>query len=204
MENSPFNLDYQNSSTESKIIAAFERISQAFRVLLWNECTKHGLSPIQVQVLIFVLYQNRSKSRVSYLASEFNMTKATMSDTVKALGLKGLIEKEVDPNDSRSYSISLTTKGRKIAEETSLFSGEILIAINKLYPEDKENLLLSLISIIHHLYKTDIIAIQRMCLTCVHFIKGDTDHAHFCKLLNVELQPKELRVDCPEHELKEN
>jgi DNA-binding MarR family transcriptional regulator len=201
MENSPFNLDYQNSSTESKIIAAFERISQAFRVLLWKESKEHVLSPIQVQVLIFILFQSKEKCMVSYLADEFNMTKATMSDTVKTLGMKGLIEKEADPNDSRSYFISLTPKGRQIAGKTSLFSGEIFASVNTLHPEDKENLLLSLISIIHHLNKTDTIAIQRMCLTCVHFIKGDTDNAHFCKLLDVELQPKELRVDCPEHEL---
>ena len=36
-----------------KITQALERISKAFRVLLWEESKKHGISPIQIQLLIF-------------------------------------------------------------------------------------------------------------------------------------------------------
>lgn len=53
MSKSAFALTYQNQSTESKIVASLERISQAFRVLVWNESKGHSLSPIQIQVLFF-------------------------------------------------------------------------------------------------------------------------------------------------------
>lgn len=202
MKKSVFDLNHQNSSVESKIIASLERVSQAFRVLLWNESKEFSLSPIQVQVLIFLLHHSNDKRKVSYLANEFNMTKATISDTVKTLEQKQLITKENEPHDIRSYIIHLTPKGSEIANQTSLFTKQIQVPIDKLDSSDKENLLLSLLDIIHHLNKSGVITIQRMCLTCEHYKSHFEGQKHFCGLLNQKLASTELRVDCPEHILK--
>ena len=115
MKKSVFDLAHQNSSLESKIVASLERVSQAFRVLLWNESKEHSLSPIQVQLLIFLLHHSDQKRKVSYLAEEFNMTKATISDTVKTLEQKLFIKKEFEAHDARSYIIHLTEKGKELA-----------------------------------------------------------------------------------------
>ncbi len=125
MKKSAFDLDHQNTSIDSKIVASLERISEAFRVLLWNEGKLYGLSPIQIQVLIFLLYHSDEKRKVSYLAAEFNMTKATISETIKSLLQKGYIEKSYEMHDTRSYIIHLTKKGKDIANKTSLFSKHI-------------------------------------------------------------------------------
>lgn len=203
MKKSAFDLDHQNSSIESKIVASLERVSQAFRVLLWNESKEHSLSPIQVQVLIFLLHHSDQKRKVSYLADEFNMTKATISDTIKTLEQKFFIRKEYEQHDTRSYIIHLTKKGKEIAEQTSLFAKEIQIPIDKLHTTDKENLLLSLLDIINHLNKAGVITIQRMCYTC-HFYKSTKNgQGHFCNLLNSKLADNELRIDCPEHKQKQ-
>ena len=199
MSKSPFDVTHQNESTESKIVASLERISQAFRVLLWNESKEHSLSPIQIQVLIFLLHHSEEKRKVTYLADEFNMTKATISDTIKTLEQKELISKEYQPHDTRSYIIQLTTTGKAIANQTSLFAEQLQVPIDKLHADDKENLLLSLIGIIEHLNKSGVITIQRMCLTCSHYKKPENGQHHFCKLLNQELYTKDLRIDCPEH-----
>lgn len=197
MDKSQFDLEHQNSNLESKIVASLERISQAFKVLLWNESKENSLSPIQVQVLIFLLYHSPEKRKVSYLANEFNLTKATISDTIKTLENKQLIKKEYEKEDARSYLIQLTDEGRKIAEKTSLFAKNIQSPIDQLTELEKENLLTNLFNIIQDLNKKGIITIQRMCSTCVyHRLKNNKHH---CNLLNIELQKKELRIDCPEH-----
>lgn len=202
MEKSTFDLEHQNSSIESKIIASLERISQAFRVLLWNESKEFSLSPIQVQVLIFLLHHSDEKRKVSYLADEFNMTKATISETIKSLLQKELIKKENEPHDTRSYIIHLTQKGHDIAEQTSTFAKQIQVPIDKLHSSDKENLLLNLLDIIYHLNKSGIITIQRMCFTC-HFYKDNINgQKHFCGLLNTQIADNELRIDCAEHKQK--
>jgi len=201
MDKSPFDLKHQNENMDSRIIAAMERVSQAYRVLLWNESKEFSISPIQIQILIFLLFHSEEKRKVTYLADEFNMTKATISDSIKVLEQKKFIRKEYEQHDTRSYSIHLTAKGKEIAKRTATFANQIQEPITRLNSEDKENLLISLMSIIQHLNKTGVITIQRMCRTCLHFSPGKGKAPNFCKLLNQSLLESDLRIDCPEHEL---
>ena len=198
MSISDFDPEQQNQHIESRIIASLERIAQAFRVLLWEESKEFSLSPIQVQVLIFLRYHEEGKRKVSYLAEELNVTKATVSDTIKALEQKRLITKSYELNDTRSFLIHLTEEGRAVAEKTSLFTRQLQIPIHQLGDADKENLLVSLIGIIRSLNQAGIITVQRMCLTCVYY-QLPAPGQHFCRLLNQNLRTTDLRVDCPEH-----
>jgi DNA-binding MarR family transcriptional regulator len=200
MQPSDFDPDIQNRQIESKIIVALERISQAFRVLLWQESKDFSLSPTQVQVLIFLLHHSPDKRKVSYLADELNMTRATISDTIKTLAGKGLVHRETEPDDSRSYVIHLTDKGRETAKRTSVFSEQIRIPVDRMHPDDKANLLLSLFDIMQHLNSSGVITIQRMCHTCTWYRYDENAKTHYCKLLKMSLKPVDLRVDCPEHE----
>lgn len=197
MPKSPFDVTHQNKDIDGRIIAALERIAEAFRVLLWNEGKELSMSPIQLQVLIFLMH-HAVKGKVSLLAQEFNMTKATLSDTVKSLEEKKLIRKQNDPNDSRSYSIKLTSKGEEMAKQSAMFAQELLTPISDLHEHAKTDLLLSLIQIIHHLNQKGVITVQRMCSTCHYFQPGETGN-HYCNLLKAKLANEDLRIDCPEH-----
>ena len=200
MNYSSFNLNEQNQKIESRIVVALERISEAFRVLLWNESKENSLSPIQIQILIFIYFHSLEKCKVGYLADEFNMTKATISDSVKVLLSKELVTKETDPIDTRSFSLSLTNEGKKIAKKASLFASSIEQPIEKLTQEQKTIMLNGLLKLIYDLNKSGIITIQRMCFTCSNYQleKG----VHYCKLLKSQLAENELRIDCPEHKLQ--
>lgn len=185
-------------NTESKIVAALERIAQAFRVLLWQESKQFALSPLQVQLLIFLQQQPAERRKISALAVEFDVTKATVSDAVKSLEQKKLISKTPEAEDTRSYVIDLTGEGREIAEKTSFFTEQLQVPVAKLHPDDQENMLLALMGIIRHLNQSGVIGVQRMCLTCSHYRRDSQGAAHFCTLLNQELQNQDLRIDCPE------
>lgn len=196
---SAFDLNHQNASVESRIVASLERISQTFRVLLWDESKEHGLSPIQVQILIFLMYHSNEKRKVSYLASEFNMTKATISESVKTLEQKELIEKVSEVHDTRSYIINLTPRGKLIAEKASFFTRQLQIPIDELDDAGKETMLSGLIDIIKHLNSVGLISIQRMCYTCQFFKEGSIAEPHYCSLLKQNLAQTQLRIDCEEH-----
>ncbi len=202
MKNSPFNLNIQNSDTDHRIVAALERVSQAFRIMLWNESKNLSLTPIQIQTLIFLQNHSEEKRTVTYLAREFNITKATVSDTIKTLHQKELITRQYQQEDTRSYTIHLSSKGNEIATKASLFTRELFAPIEKLNSPEKESFLLNLLEIIHHLQKAGIISLQRMCFTCVHYRPDHPKGNHFCDLLNMKLETRELRIDCPEHEEK--
>ncbi|WP_028892967.1 MarR family winged helix-turn-helix transcriptional regulator [Tenacibaculum sp. 47A_GOM-205m] len=197
---SPFNLNQQNTKIESKIVVALERISEAFRVLLWSESKENSLSPIQIQILIFLLFHSEEKCKVSYLAEEFNMTKATISDSIRVLLKKELVQKFNNPSDTRSYIIGLTNQGKQIAEKSANFTLNIEQPLSSLPEDQKKDILAGLLKVIYQLNKAGVITIQRMCFTCSYY--QNENNEHFCKLLQSKLASKELRIDCPEHEFK--
>lgn len=180
-----------------KIIHALERISKAFRVLLWEESKQYQISPIQIQILIFCLNHKQEMLKVSFFAKEFDLTKATISDSVKVLVKKELLGKIPDTYDSRSYMVKLTNKGREIAQKTSGFTQALEQSVDQLNDQDKGLFLQNLLGLINHLNKTSVISIQRMCLTCYHYSKHR--NTHHCSLLSKDLKSDELQVDCPEH-----
>lgn len=196
---SSFDILEQQSDPAKKITVALERLSEAFRVLLWQESRKNGLSPIQIQILVFLLFHSADKCKVGYLASEFNMTKATISDSIKILFQKELIEKVTDGADTRSFSILLTESGKVVAGEASFFTRPIENAVANLPAYTQDILLVSLMSMIEKLNVDQVITVQRMCKTCRFF--DSRGEQFFCKLLNKPLEIRDLRVDCPEHEL---
>lgn len=198
MNESVFNLNNQNGNLDNKIVAGLERLSQVFRILLWEKAKEHSLSPIQIQLMIFIQYHSQEKSTISYLAQEFNFTKPTISDAIKVLGQKQMIKKFTDSNDTRSYTIQLTGKGKKIVSETENFTNPLTDIITKTTPADKLVLWANITNIITRLNKLGVISIQRMCFNCRHYsIKGNT---HFCNLLNIPLQTQNIRIDCGEFE----
>lgn len=193
-----FNPKHQESNLQSKIVVGLQRISEAFKVLLWEKAKEFGLSPIQIQILIFVGYHKEEFCNVSYLAKEFNVTKPTVSDAVKALDKKGLIVKDFSNPDSRSYSIHLSTEGSSILRKTEDFSLPIKHQISSLKGTQLENLFSSLTSLISKLHTAGVLTVQRNCFSCKYYTKHQTqDH---CNLLQQDLSPQDIRLDCAEFE----
>ncbi len=198
MEKSLFDVNEQNTNLESKIVVALERISEAFRVLLWQQSKEFGVSPIQIQLLIFIDLHQQDYCKVSYLAQEFNLTKATISDAVKTLEQKQLIEKITDEADSRSYSIKLTFEGSEMAKKLQLFANILKSPIEKMPAFQKNELWQNLMTMIISLQKAEVITLQRMCFNCTNY--QHKNNTHFCNLLQKTLQNEEIRIDCPEHQ----
>lgn len=195
-EKSVFDLRQQNQFVEDKIVASLERISEAFRVLLWEESKQNGLSPIQIQILIFLLFHSAEKSRITYLATEFNMTKATISDAVKVLEKKKLVVRAYDENDNRSFTLTLSRAGKTVAEKSSMFANVMRKNLEQIPVAQKQSLLNSLLTMIGQLNQAGIISTQRMCVNCRYFTAAPSK---YCHLMQKPLQDAELQVDCGEH-----
>lgn len=190
----------QNNAGAALILAALERVGEAFRVMLWDTAKEYGLSPIQVQSLIFLHTHDESMATVTYLSKEFNVTKATMSDVIRVLTEKKLVVKKDNPNDSRAQVLKLTAQGKKTAAASGSFANIMLPQIGQLTDRQQTEMRTFLLNLIHHLYKENVITMQRMCYTCSHF--SISNNKHFCNLLQIPLMPDHLRLDCPEHELR--
>ena len=197
---SVFNLKNQNENLDYKIVAGLERLSHAFKILLWNKAKEYQLSPIQIQLLIFIQHHTHEKTTISYLAQEFHLTKPTISDAIKVIEQKLLIKKVSDSVDTRSYFIQLTAAGKKIVSNSEDFTFPIENIVRSFGKSEKEIMWQSIVELIQMLNKENIIETQRTCSNCIHFAaKSDI---HFCKLLNKKLQIKDIRLDCEEFSLK--
>ena len=196
---SVFNLDNQNKNLDNKIVAGLERLSQVFRVLLWEKAKEHNLSPIQIQLLIFIRHHSADKTNVSYLAQEFNFTKPTISDAIKVLEQKKLLQKFTDKTDTRSFAINLTAAGKKIVLETENFANPLTEIISKATNSNKIVLWENISNLITRLNKLEVISVQRTCFNCKHY--SGRNNKHFCNLLGQKLLTQDIRIDCREFEM---
>lgn len=202
MSKSIFNPKNQQKDVSSKIVAGLERVAEAFKVLLWDKAKALGLSPIQIQLLIFVAYHKPELCNVSHLAKEFNITKPTISDAVRILEQKKLIVKNFSPTDNRSYTIGLSTAGNKIVAETENFASPLKSQLGHFPQKDLEGLFASLSQLIYQLNRSGILSVQRTCYGCKFY--SHTKKKDYCNLLNMELKQPDIRLDCPEFEEAES
>ena len=198
MHQSVFDPSLQNADTPAKIVAGIERLAEAIRVLLWDQAKETGLSPIQIQILLFVAYHEQKFTTVSHLAKEFNMSKPTISDAVKSLSTKKLIKKDRQKDDLRTYSIGLTKAGEKMVQKTQDLGQPLRSIAGTLSRSDQDKFAQLLSKMIYGLHNMDILTIQRMCFSCQFF--DDKGKQTYCRLLEKELRPADIRIDCPEFE----
>lgn len=200
MKESTFNPAQQEKDISSKIVAGMERVSEVFKILLWEKAKLVGLSPIQIQILIFIAFHKRELCNVSHLAKEFNVTKPTVSDAIKVLDKKGLILKDYSSFDSRSYSITLSELGIEIISQTYDFSNPLKKQIDSFSSSELESLFGTLSQLIYKLNRNGILSVQRTCYGCKFYQKNQ--ESDYCNLLQKELLNREIRLDCPEYEEK--
>ncbi len=200
MMESTFNPKQQEKDISSKIVAGLERVSEVFKILLWEKAKMVGLSPIQIQILIFIAFHKDNLCNVSHLAKEFNITKPTVSDAIRILDKKGLIVKDFSSSDSRSYSISLSDLGNEIVSQTYDFSIPLKNQVDSFSRSELESLLGTLSQLIYKLNRNGILSVQRTCYGCKFYERNK--EVDYCNLLQKELLSNEIRLDCPEYEEK--
>lgn len=189
---------------DEKIIAALERLSHVLRTLLWEEAVESRLSPIQIQTLIYLNSHSEDLCRVGQLAQEFGLTPATMSDAVASLEAKGLLTRTPAHDDRRAQTLRLTAKGRRSAEKLSHWAEALHESLAQLPETEKAQALKFLLTLIESLYRAGVITVARICLTCRFFcpnVHRNSQAPHHCALMDKPLAERDLRVDCPEHEL---
>jgi DNA-binding MarR family transcriptional regulator len=94
----------------AKIVELVDRLSRIAHSLQFAE----GLNPAQWEALRFVARANRNSCSPGTLADFMRSTKGTVSQTLKALEAKGLIERCRKPGDRRAVQISVTRAGTEL------------------------------------------------------------------------------------------
>lgn len=188
-------------SAELRIADALERLGQAQRVLMQDRATDEGLSPLQVRILLSLA---QAPARPSELAARLGVTRATLTDTLKALRARGLAQQSTMPSDRRSRVAELSGAGRSAAERLVDWGMPVTRRIADLPTGTQGALLPSLLELLAGLQADGLIPPARMCLTCRFFRPAVSTQSPagpgWCDLLESPLAPVDLRLDCAEHE----
>lgn len=183
-----------------KIFWGVERLATFFRARLRDEAERLNMTPLQAQILLLVhAHKAARRHSVTTLAAEYDVSKATVSEAVSALQKKGWIEKKIIPQDSRSFYLSPTPSGKKVTEKLEKMQDVFSSCFSNVPAAEMEGIWYGVLRLMGHLQKAGAIPV-RMCLSCRHFDEtGGEDGQPFCRLMNVTLLVKDLRIDCPEH-----
>lgn len=180
-----------------RILIGLERLSEVFKSMLWEKAKVHGISPIQIQILLFVANHRQSLCNVSYLAKELNITKATVSDAVRILLKKAFVQKDVSETDKRRYNLILTETGQQLVRTLTEYSEPLIKELDHLPLTDQQHLYQTLLQLIHQLNQQGVIQVQRSCFNCAHY-QGDQKGDHYCQYLQEALSPPQVQLDCPD------
>lgn len=193
----PFLPQEQSDDTGSKVYHALEKLGELTRALQWETAKARQLSPLQLQILLFLHGHEPQYRKAAYLADEFSVTRPTVSDAVKSLMQKGLVVKERNPADSRSTYLHLTVTGSKLIKQLNGHPQKLLDQIDLLPAPQQGELLSTLLHLLHAAQAAGLSRASRMCFNCAHY-EGNHKDTHHCQLLQKTLQQESLRIDCPE------
>ncbi|MEZ5383475.1 MAG: MarR family winged helix-turn-helix transcriptional regulator [Microthrixaceae bacterium] len=182
---------------DRKFLAAVERLGRAVRVARQEVATTHGVSLLGLSVIERLA--DADALRVGQLAAELAVTQPTTSDAVAALVDKGLVRRSPDPLDGRAKVLWLSPAGRDLAERVAHQLAPLMEPERATSADDQARALRVVLEEIHRLQQAGVITVNRSCPSCAHFQPPAGADLARCRLLDLALPERDLRVDCPEH-----
>lgn len=120
---------------------------QAFSAMLEKTDLKPGWYSI---LTILSEYEELTPSELSKVCGR---DRSTLTSTLKGLSIRGLIERRQNPDDQRSYSVSLTKAGREMHSRLHAFAQEHDRRLDEIVGKDKDLLISILARIVGSLGK---------------------------------------------------
>jgi DNA-binding MarR family transcriptional regulator len=183
---------------ENKVLAAVERISQGQRAFYQELGTRHGVTPLQIQLLELIADGGPPTSHVGELAREVGVTQPSASEAIASLEDKGHVSRAIDPTDRRRSVITLTEQGQALAEQLNGERQNIREALFGRGEADNAAALSALVDLMATFHDAGIIGVVRACTTC-SFLTDQADGTRFCDALKIAIAPSDLRVNCRSH-----
>jgi DNA-binding MarR family transcriptional regulator len=175
-----------------------ERLAGLLRTESRNLLLEHGLQPVQFEALHYLSICNRYSDTLMGVTEYLGQTKGSVSQTLKVLEKKELIEKSPDQADKRVAHMSVTTAGRKLIK--NILPSPLLNSANKqLNEKDIAGFETSLQNLLKSMQHANNFKTFGQCATCIHNIKHSANET-MCNLTEEPLSRKDVELICREHE----
>lgn len=182
--------------TAATLFDLLERLTSLMRI--WNR--QHPLlaelQPIQVSALIYLARCNRYSNTPLAVSEYLGLTKGTVSQSLKALEAKGLIEKAQDPYDRRSVHLQLTGAAGELL--AAIAPPEFLVTALAQMGEREHTLEALLGELLRQIQRNQDVPGFGLCRTCR--FHQQRDGAPFCGLTLEPLRQSDVELICREHQ----
>lgn len=173
-----------------------ERINNLVRAQEQQLAAQFDLQPVQLRMLHFLGTCNRYSDTPAGVADFVQLTKGTVSQSLKMLETKGYIEKRGDAQDKRQVHLIVTQAGRAVLNHLPpplLTTVSAEMGTKK--TEESADLLHSLLLTMQH---TNAMQGFDVCRTC-HYHRPIDDERFGCGLTGETLSTPEAELLCREH-----
>lgn len=148
---------------------ALNKLLDVKRALLWRSAEKHGLTPLQIQILTFVSScDGRRHVSANDVARELYVTRPTMSVAVRALEKKGLLKRRPSEHDKRKQYLILTNKSKALLEDNHRYDDLLLSQLMALPVHGLKAASKVLVGLLVSMHENGLIDHVTMCLKCEH------------------------------------
>lgn len=194
--------DVESEPLPQRIAVGLNKVGLALKFQGWQAAGERGLSPLQGQILAMLTTARRGL-KPSVIAERLAVSAPTISDSVKTLTGKGLVERRADEQDARVSLVVLTPKGKLEARAAAGWPDFLATAVEALGEAEQESFWRGLVKMIATLQREEQIPISQMCVTCRHFrpnVHRDASLPHHCAFVDAAMGARHLRLECPDHD----
>lgn len=194
----------RNKATLStKISDGIEQLAQVVRTLYWDRLKSEGISPIQFQMMRYLCQNEQSNITIGDLVGRFEVSYATISDSIKILEKKHIVVKIQDPADKRIIHVTLSEKGKSLLQSLSNWDDKLINSLSSLSIETLIDVHSGILQTIASLQNNALLTKSTHCLSCKHFRinpAGISHDNHYCASFETKLDQVDLRISCDHHE----
>ncbi len=196
-----FDPQQRKHNRNSRIGMALFRMAQAIKKISQAESDAVGLSPAQIQALLFARYTRGDIATVGHFANSIGATHVTAVKIVNGLAGKKLIAKRQAESDRRVTLLSLTPKGQEVAAKLEAWGQTLERCLDNVSEDVLSRLETGLGAVVAALQKAGHLVVAEPCMGCIHFRPntGNADAPHYCNLIHKYLAHEETLKQCPEH-----
>lgn len=186
-----------------QILAGLSRIGAVLRHEIRALSGPESISATQAQILVLLGSRSGEPMRPTSVARQLAITPATVSDAVRALEDKGLLERRPSEDDGRVRELCLSAEGQSAAQRLMQWPDYLLSAVSALDEREQAVFRVALVKIIRGLQRDGHIPVNRMCVSCRFFrphVYEGGPRPHHCDYVDAPFGDSELRLDCAEFE----
>lgn len=175
-----------------------ERLGELLKVDVRQSIASLGLQPVQLEVLNYLSSCNKYSDTTKAVTAYLGQTKGTVSQTIKVLENKGMVNKVVDKSDKRISHIVVTKLGNEVLND-NLPTNMFVKACDTLSNEKQQHITSALTELLTAIVKSNDMKTFGVCNSCRYNSKQD-DGSYFCNLIKEPLSDSDILLICKEHD----